>query len=237
MNSHKKSSLSELAYKEIKNMIVTLELLPGTQVDEAKLMEKLSIGRTPVREALFRLVTINLLLSEPGRGFMVRPIGLDDIKHLFEAAMVIWRAADVFATEFISENILESLCSINSALRDAAIEADIRSLNLLNSKFHCIVHDSIKNDFIRHSVQLLEPQYSRLSYLNLSSSKVNLHDYYQLIAQDHDDLIDAFKEKDGNKVFQISTVHLRRFNSKITKYISPNEDSLIDMAFVRDEFG
>jgi len=235
MNFNKKLSLSEVAYKEIKNMIVTQELFPGIQVDEAELMEKLSIGRTPVREALSRLVTINLLLSEPGRGFMVRPIGLEDVKHLFEAVMVIWRAADVLATEFISEDILESLRSINSALREAATEVDIRSLNSLNNKFHCTVHDSIKNDFIRHSVQLLEPQYSRLSYLNLSNAKANLQEYYQLIAQDHDDLIDAFKEKDGDKVFEISTIHLKRFNSKITKYITQNEDSIFGMPFVKDE--
>ena len=56
-NNHIKSlPLSEVAYQKIKEIIVTLKLGPMDQVDEEWLAKKLSIGRTPIREALFRFI-------------------------------------------------------------------------------------------------------------------------------------------------------------------------------------
>ena len=231
----KNSSLSEIAHSKIKELIITLELPPGSQVDEAKLMEKLSIGRTPVREALFRLVTSNLLINWQGRGFVVRPITIEDIKYLFEATMVIWRAADVMAMETISEGMLELLYSTNSELKKAASKMDFYSINSLNSEFHGAIHKTIKNDFIRHAVQTIEPQYSRLSYLNLSDKKNKkmLKNHYQLIAKDHDDILDAFKQRDKDRVFEISTIHLQRFCSRISKSLIPTEH-VVGMTFIKE---
>ena len=63
MPPSKRPSLNETAYVKIRDLITTLQLTPGSPVDENKLMKKLSIGRTPVREALFRLATNGLLLN------------------------------------------------------------------------------------------------------------------------------------------------------------------------------
>src|SRR5690625_4976742 len=48
-------SRSAVAYFRIRDLIVTLELAPGTALDERDLMTRLQLGRTPVREALRRL--------------------------------------------------------------------------------------------------------------------------------------------------------------------------------------
>ena len=149
--------------------------------------------------------------------------------------MVIWRAADVMAMEVISRGVLELLYSINSELKKAASKMDFYSINSLNSEFHGVIHKTIKNDFIRHAVQILEPQYSRLSYLNLSDkkNKKKIGNHYQLIAKDHDDILDAFKQKDKDKVFEISTIHLQRFCSRISKYLTPNEH-VVGMTFIKE---
>lgn len=49
----RQGSLSQLAYDQIKSMILQKELLPGQFVNEAQLQTMLSLGRTPVREAIF----------------------------------------------------------------------------------------------------------------------------------------------------------------------------------------
>ncbi|MFP3855396.1 MAG: GntR family transcriptional regulator, partial [Anaerolineales bacterium] len=46
--------LSEQAYQQIKLMIITLDLPPGSFVNEKELIERLDLGRTPIREALLR---------------------------------------------------------------------------------------------------------------------------------------------------------------------------------------
>ena len=54
-------SLTDRAYAEIEELIVTLQLAPGAPVSEAELCARLAIGRTPVREALQRLARENLV--------------------------------------------------------------------------------------------------------------------------------------------------------------------------------
>ncbi|HKY95391.1 MAG TPA: GntR family transcriptional regulator, partial [Kiloniellales bacterium] len=48
-------TLTDRAYTEIEELIVTLQLAPGEAVSEQRLAERLGIGRTPIREALQRL--------------------------------------------------------------------------------------------------------------------------------------------------------------------------------------
>ena len=79
----RKTPLSENAYQEIRNLIISLKLKPGMQVNKDDLEHELSIGRTPVREALLRLTTEGLLTSVKGRGFFVRQVSLEDVKALF----------------------------------------------------------------------------------------------------------------------------------------------------------
>src|SRR5881227_1949341 len=61
-------SQSEEAYARILERIVSLEMPPGSVVNEARLREELKIGRTPIREALQRLTRENLVKSIPHRG-------------------------------------------------------------------------------------------------------------------------------------------------------------------------
>ena len=66
-------SLGEQAYYRIRELIVTLELAPGSPVSERELMERLGLGRTPVREALRTLAQERLVEVYPRRGIFVSP--------------------------------------------------------------------------------------------------------------------------------------------------------------------
>lgn len=69
-------SLAEVAYNRIEDLIVTMELKPGSRVSEPFLVNRLELGRTPVREALLRLAMDQLLVWVPRRGMLVRDINL-----------------------------------------------------------------------------------------------------------------------------------------------------------------
>ena len=59
---------AEKAYQRIKEDIVTLKMRPGALIRETDLMEDLEFGRTPIREALKRLQSENLVIASPRRG-------------------------------------------------------------------------------------------------------------------------------------------------------------------------
>jgi DNA-binding GntR family transcriptional regulator len=67
-------SLSDEAYARLEELIITLQLPPGKAVSEAMLSDMLGIGRTPVREALQRLVRDGLIVVLPQRGTLVSDI-------------------------------------------------------------------------------------------------------------------------------------------------------------------
>jgi DNA-binding GntR family transcriptional regulator len=92
---------ADVAYEAIEAMISTLALPPGSPIVEAELSERTGIGRTPVREALMRLMSSGLVVQQPRRGLLVAPIDLAN--HL-----------DVIATRRVLERVIAA-CSARRA--------------------------------------------------------------------------------------------------------------------------
>ena len=66
-----KVKLTDIAYEQIEEAIITLRIPPGSVISELTLSEMLNIGRTPIREAIQRLAREHLLLVLPQRGLLV----------------------------------------------------------------------------------------------------------------------------------------------------------------------
>ena len=67
-------SLTDRAYKELEELVVTLRLAPGSVLSENALAGELGIGRTPIREALQRLAREGLVVILPRKGILVSEI-------------------------------------------------------------------------------------------------------------------------------------------------------------------
>lgn len=78
------ASLTDRAYADLEERIVTLQLAPGAAVSEAELSAQLGIGRTPIREALQRLARERLVVILPRRGVMVSEINVKSQLRLLE---------------------------------------------------------------------------------------------------------------------------------------------------------
>jgi DNA-binding GntR family transcriptional regulator len=100
-----KRRAADVAYDAIEGLISTLRLEPGTPVVEGEVARLTGMGRTPVREALLRMVSIGLIEQQPRRGLIVSGIDLAD--HL-----------DVIATR----RVLEGLVAACSARRANAVQ-------------------------------------------------------------------------------------------------------------------
>ena len=100
-----KRRAADLAYDAIETLLSTLQLEPGSQIVDADLAERTGLGRTPVREALMRMVSIGLIVQQPRRGLLVSTIDLAD--HL-----------DVIQTR----RVLELLIAACSARRATALQ-------------------------------------------------------------------------------------------------------------------
>lgn len=80
---------ADVAYDVIERMISTLQLEPGSPVVEADIVERAGLGRTPVREALLRMVSIGLIDQEPRRGLRVSGMDLADQLDVVQTRRVL----------------------------------------------------------------------------------------------------------------------------------------------------
>ncbi len=90
------------AYRELERMIVTLELAPGSIATEGMLLDRLALGRTPVREAIQRLAWEGLLEIRPRAGLAIAPLHGGDWLRVIDARsgieIVLARSAARFVT-------------------------------------------------------------------------------------------------------------------------------------------
>ena len=103
------SSQGEIAYTELRRRIIRCELEPGERITEAQLASVTGIGKTPVREALTRLVQDGLVRSIPGHGYEVTPITLGDVQDLYNFRLIIEPAAAQLAAGHVNATDLRRL--------------------------------------------------------------------------------------------------------------------------------
>lgn len=84
-----KRRAADIAYDAIETLISTLEMRPGSPVVEAEIVERTGLGRTPVREALLRMVSIGLIVQQPRRGLTVSAIDLADHLDVIQTRRVL----------------------------------------------------------------------------------------------------------------------------------------------------
>jgi len=235
--------LSEIAYQKIKELIVTLKLRPMEQVDEEWLATKLSIGRTPIREALFRLNAENLVEVIRGRGFFVRDITLDSIKDLFETMLILERSAAALAAKRIRPDQIEDLQRVNAGLAVAWHKKNYLRVTLLNNKFHGIIYQATDNSFLSSYLGNLQLQSQRLAYMCFSKEHVSydIESHAGLAIKDHQSLIDLFKQGADVEAVSVITRHVQLFQRRVNHFILPSLDildtvtSFISHTALRDE--
>ena len=84
-SNHRAVSLTFQAYLSLEREIVTLRLAPGQMVTEGSLIDKVGLGRTPVREAIQRLEWEGLLDIRPRSGICIAPLNPTDFPKVIEA--------------------------------------------------------------------------------------------------------------------------------------------------------
>jgi DNA-binding GntR family transcriptional regulator len=92
-------SARERAYRSIRERLITLDLPPGSVVDVSCLVKECSLGITPVREAIQRLASDELLAIHPRRGTVVTEPSLSQARHIFEVRDVFEGCAVRLATQ------------------------------------------------------------------------------------------------------------------------------------------
>lgn len=161
------SSLSAVGYFRIRDLIVTLELAPGTVIDERELMARLQLGRTPVREALRRLADEGLVSIYARRGTVVAPVDVRDLAHVSEARVELEGLAARLAVERADAGDRDAASRLLTELASGDAPLGQRELIRLDQRVHHCVHHATHNRYLQATLDEYLTLSLRLWFLGL----------------------------------------------------------------------
>jgi DNA-binding GntR family transcriptional regulator len=185
-------SLSDEAYYRIRDLIVSLELAPGSIVSERALMERLGLGRTPVREALRTLAQERLVDVYPRRGIFVSSVNARDLASLSEVRALLETHAAALAAERATPAEREHAQALIDDLEATAGEHDERRLIDLDQRIHRHVYRCTHNAHLEETLNRYYVLTLRIWFLALD--RVARLDE---AVQEHRELLEAIRDGDA----------------------------------------
>lgn len=132
----------DVAYEQLRRWIISGRLKPGEKLDQTWLATHLRVSRTPLRQALQRLVADKLIDAEPHRSAVVAPLSLDEMEDLCQSRRVLEAMLGEVAAANCSESLIEKMRQVLN-LQDAALAADdAHRFTDLDREFHFLLYRS-----------------------------------------------------------------------------------------------
>ena len=145
--------ISERAYEQLRDRIVTLRLAPGTVLREDELMRELEIGRTPLREAVKRLALENLVAVQPRIGTYVTSVDAADIVHIAEVRAELEAQAAELAARRLDDELRARGEALLEQVRGLDRSADADTLMGLDEAIHRFAWQGSRNPYLIETLE------------------------------------------------------------------------------------
>jgi len=198
-------SIVDIAKRHIEEWIITGQFLPGEQLKEEEISQRLEISRPPVREALKALEATGLVIRKPRRGVFVPEMTEKDIWEIYTLKSTLYEMAiDLAIPEFTKKEVhrLESLVE----KMEACVKEDpfnVLQYQKLHRTFHSIIMDVAGNKRLKTFADNLHNQVSMISYKTLQKREHYLSSLYY-----HREILRTIKEKDIKNARKIMKEHV-----------------------------
>lgn len=200
------------AYEELRVRIVTNGVAPGDILNEKDLMAQLAIGRSPLREILFRLQEENLIKPLPRLGYMVTTVDIFEVRELVELRRELEGYAGFLAAQRISNEQLENLRTIiHKAENETAESRDVTNISeYFDTRFHSLLYQATGNQKLvkilqdLHIVMLRIWFHVGLDAIGFSHQADNLHT-----------MLEALEKGDAAKARQAMEEHVDQYAAQI----------------------
>ena len=186
-----KQNGKDLAYEEIKQMILSGKLAAGTITSISELIALLGMGRSPVRDAILRLDDEGLLQVVPRKGILVSSINSKDIKEMFQLRLAI----ESFALEnAVHKATDEDLASIKDIIdrQEATVKNGTEDVfPALDEDFHFYLINRLNNSRITAILDESRRQMSLYGYKGITA-----HGDIMESVGEHRNIYEAIKNRD-----------------------------------------
>ncbi len=206
-------SLHEQVYQAVRASILAGELRPGDRLVETQLAQRLTVSRTPLREALRKLQQEGLLTAEGGGGLRVATLSTADAIELYDCRIALEGFAIAATCERATTTQLAEMETWVLAAEEDRTGDPLKLLDL-DYRFHHAIAEGSGN---RRLVLLLDQLFDAMALLRMQTLK---HNPKVLdIRLEHRTIWEAIVQRDGAIATQAIQAHLRASKIRVVKEI------------------
>ena len=193
-------SHGEAAYARLLKEIREGGFQPGDRLREVEVADRLSLSRTPVREALRRLEADGIVEHRPRLGAVIRQLSHGELVELYEMRIVLERTAAEMAAKHAAAAEVDALRDINAAIANSGpAEAAAR-----NQDFHRGIYHATRNRFLLEAARSLNN-----ALLLLRPTTLDDPDRIRVVAGQHEEMLHAIAIGDVATAGDAAEVHLQ----------------------------
>ncbi len=222
LSASPEKSLSDRIYRQLREDIIAGRLLAGAKLKLEGLMQDYSVGMSPLREALARLIGDRMVVTEAQRGFWVAPLSIEELND-------ITRVRTLLETEAISASITHGdaqwMARVTQTFTELAeIEAQLpRTAESLpahlletweqkNRAFHAALVSAAGSPItIRFRDQLYQ-QSERYRRVSLAVSRG-----WRSVSDEHLAIYEAVRDRNVLRACKMTEIHLTRTAEEVRK--------------------
>lgn len=219
---------TQRAYELIWQKITSLELIPGSAINEQELAKELDMALIPVREALKLLVHDGLVVMTPRHGPYVADLNIPELEQLSEmrlsleslcARLAAQRATpdDLAVLEALRQEAADLHHQVSASAQDDSNyfrEASQRLFDV-DHKFHQAIARAAHNKYMARTLDQFFGLSQRLWYLALPHL-----DFLPAAVKEHVELVEAIKAGNADRAEQIMCNHVQGFYDKVQQILA-----------------
>ncbi|MET1029148.1 MAG: GntR family transcriptional regulator [Dongiaceae bacterium] len=157
-------SQANQAYIRLEELIVTLQLAPGTVLTEQTLIQMLNMGRTPIREALQRLALEGLVIILPRRGILIATISIRNQLELLRLRREVQRLMVRYAALRCTVAERAQFRRIADQIDQVAAANDDVAFMRLDLELDILLGQTCRNEYAQRTVRLISSLARRFWY-------------------------------------------------------------------------
>lgn len=197
-------------YHDVKRRASQYDFKPDEKLNEAVMAKNLGASRTPLREALNRLVSEGFINFEKGRGFFCRSLNASDILDLYQAREAIECKLVELVCKRAQKEGLEALRKSLFASENLYNEdADCSELVMIDERFHIELATMAQN---KELLRMLENLNERIRFVRT----IDLEDRRVVTPQNHMDIVEAMLAGECDLACEKMRSHIERSREQAT---------------------
>jgi len=210
------------AYHWIRERILSGELKPGQALDQERLAEFVGVSPTPLREALRRLESEQLVVNRAHHLSTVAPLSLETLNEVYEVRFELEPLAAKLATKRASDR---QLAEITDAIGSPPTERDPMTLLYYNGGIHRMIYRASGNAVL---IRILD----QTSDLTDRYRAITFREDPEVILghSDHAEIAEALLARDGRRVARLMRDHLKFGYQRMNRVRQNDENGQVEPA-------